>query len=278
MNRLGHSPLTGLNGWRIALPVVALMPFVFLAIQAEPQLFMIINQACSTLPDVLWVALSLLGNGWVIATLLLPLVPRYPHLFFAALMTAPWTSVVAKGTKFIFSTPRPPGVLEAGSFNLIGEAHLKSSMPSGHTLTAFAVVVALTRMPGSPLAQHAGKLYVLAALVGLSRIGMGVHWPADIVAGAAVGWLSGLLAAYCAYRWFPVRALAMPESGFPGINGNGARAAFTWALIAALPALALFTLDEDRGLAPELRYALASMALGYTLWFLVQAWTRRSRI
>lgn len=275
MNPVGHSPLAGLNGWRITLPVAVLMPFVFFAIQAEPQLFLYINQACSQLPDVLWVGLSLLGNGWVIAALLLPFVPRYPQLFFAALMTAPWTSMVATGTKLIFNTPRPPGVLEAGSFNLIGEAHLQSSMPSGHTLTAFAVVVALTRMPGSPFAQHAGKLYVLAALVGLSRIGMGVHWPSDVIAGAAVGWLSGLLAAYFAYRWFPIRALAMPESGLPGVSGHGARAAFTWALIGALPALALFTLDEDRGLAPELRYALASLALGYTLWFLWQAWQRR---
>lgn len=271
----GPSPLASLSGRRVVLPVVILLPFVFLAMLAEPALFLWINQACSSLPDVLWVALSLLGNGWVIAALLLPFVPRFPQLFFAALMTAPWTAIVAKGTKFIFSTPRPPAVLESNAFHLIGEAHLQSSMPSGHTLTAFAVVVALTRMPGSPFAEHAGKLYVLAALVGLSRIAMGVHWPEDVLAGAAVGWLSGLLAAYFAYRWFPTRWLALPESHLASDNTQHRQTAFIWAVISALPALALFTLDEDRGLAPELRLALASLALAYTLWFFWRALTRR---
>ncbi len=270
-----HSPLHGLTLARIVLPVGLLILLGLAAMFNEPGLFLSINRACAHLPDTVWVSLSLLGNGWVIAALLLPLVTRYPQLFFAALMTAPWTGLVANVAKTIFSTPRPPSVLEVGSFNLIGEMHLSASMPSGHTITAFAVAVALTRMPNSPFSKHTIAVYGLAALVGLSRMGMGVHWPEDVLIGAAIGWLSGLLACEMAYRWFPERWLALPESGFEHVQGQGARAALTWAIIGLLPAVALFTLDEDRGLVPELRYALATLALICSLNMLYKAWQRR---
>jgi membrane-associated phospholipid phosphatase len=38
-----------------------------------------------------------------------------------------------------------------------------------------------------------GWLFVLAAGVGLSRIAVGAHWPGDVVVGACLGLLSGLL-------------------------------------------------------------------------------------
>lgn len=269
------TPLAGLNTRQLLWIVSVLVVLGGVALLSEPGLFLAINQACSQLPDLLWVGLSLLGNGWVIAALLLPFVPRFPQLFFAALMTAPWTAGVAKGAKAIFNTPRPPGVLEAGSFNVIGEVHLYSSMPSGHTITAFAVAVALIRMPGSPFTQHAGKLLITAALVGLSRIGMGVHWPEDVLIGTAIGGLTGLVSASLAHHLFPARWLALPESGYAGVHGQGVRAALIWSIIGLLPTIALFTFDEDRGLAPELRYGLAFFALFYSLkmlWIAKQRW------
>lgn len=269
------SPLAGLTFWQISLPVLILIPLAIVAILFEPDLFLAINGWTALAPDAVWVALSLLGNGWIIAAILLPFVARFPQLFFAALMTAPLTALVAKGAKLLFSTPRPPSVLAEGSFHVIGEIHLASSMPSGHTLTAVAVVAALTRMPNSPFTRFTPALYVLAALVGLSRIGMGVHWPEDVLAGAGIGWLCGLIAAALAHRWFPAQKLAMPESGFAEAQGQGAGAALRWALIGCLPALALFTLDEDRGLLPALRLAFASLALITSLWLLWQAWQRR---
>lgn len=269
------SPLADLTPKQMALPVIILIPLAIVALLFEPGLFLSLNGLTQRAPDAVWVALSLLGNGWIIAAILLPFVPRFPQLFFAALMTAPLTALVAKGAKLLFSTPRPPSVLAEDSFHVIGEIHLASSMPSGHTLTAVAVVVALTRMPGSPFARFAPALYGLAALVGLSRIGMGVHWPEDVLAGAGIGWLCGLIAAALAHRWFPAHKLAMPESGFSEAVGQGAGAALRWALIGSLPALALFTLDEDRGLLPELRMAFASLALVTCLWLLWQAWQRR---
>jgi undecaprenyl-diphosphatase len=65
-----------------------------------------------------------------------------------------------------------------------------SSFPAGHAATAFAGATLL-----SYLAPRAAPLFVLlAAVIGYSRVYVGVHYPGDVVAGAAVGVLCGLVA------------------------------------------------------------------------------------
>ncbi len=57
------------------------------------------------------------------------------------------------------------------------------SFPSGHTAAAFAFAVGA----GRELPQSALPLLALASLVGYSRIHTGVHYPGDVLAGAACG-------------------------------------------------------------------------------------------
>ena len=64
-----------------------------------------------------------------------------------------------------------------------------SSFPSGHTASAFAFATAAARVEG----RLAVPLVALAALVGYSRVHSGVHYPADVVAGAALGVGVGVL-------------------------------------------------------------------------------------
>ena len=71
-----------------------------------------------------------------------------------------------------------------------------ASFPSGHTASSFAAVCALKRA-GSPLWRPA---LVLAAGIALSRLYLYVHWPSDILGGAAVGLLAGWLGSALAER------------------------------------------------------------------------------
>jgi len=79
---------------------------------------------------------------------------------------------------------------EAGGFDPTVPALDKYSFPSGHTLHAlsFAVVIC------SHYAFLGWLLLPFAALVALSRVVLGLHYPTDVVAGAALGssiaWLS----------------------------------------------------------------------------------------
>jgi membrane-associated phospholipid phosphatase len=66
------------------------------------------------------------------------------------------------------------------------------SLPSGHTSTAFALATSI--------ALNNKKWYIIvpaytwAGLVGYSRIHLGVHYPSDVIAGAAVGFVSAYAA------------------------------------------------------------------------------------
>jgi undecaprenyl-diphosphatase len=58
-----------------------------------------------------------------------------------------------------------------------------TSFPSGHAAAAFAFATGV----GHVLPREAVPLHGLAAVVAYSRVHTGVHYPADVVAGAVVG-------------------------------------------------------------------------------------------
>ena len=71
-----------------------------------------------------------------------------------------------------------------------------SSFPSGHAASAAAFATALAL-------EHKGigkAVAPLAAAVAYSRVHTGVHWPTDVVAGAAIG----VGAAYATLHWWPL--------------------------------------------------------------------------
>jgi undecaprenyl-diphosphatase len=66
-----------------------------------------------------------------------------------------------------------------------------SSFPSGHTASAFAFATGAA--DAQPLLT--APLWVLATVVGYSRVHTGVHYPADVLAGAFIGVSAANLAA-----------------------------------------------------------------------------------
>lgn len=74
------------------------------------------------------------------------------------------------------------------------------SFPSGHTTMAFSLAAALdaeTRAPWVP-----AIVYPAATLTAWSRVRDHVHWPSDVVAGAAIGgWVSYRADQWAQRRW-----------------------------------------------------------------------------
>ena len=85
--------------------------------------------------------------------------------------------------KPLVSRPRPWLVVEG--LGHIVEENDPNSFPSGHTCAAFAAGMIWLRT----LPWRWGRIaaVVLAALMGLSRLYVGVHYPSDVLAGAVIG-------------------------------------------------------------------------------------------
>jgi membrane-associated phospholipid phosphatase len=100
-----------------------------------------------------------------------------------------------QNSKYLIGRVRPmatgDSTVFAGPFGLFNSGTLRriDSMPSGHTTAAFAMAVALAyRWPKLALLWIA-----LAAGVGLSRTLVDAHFPSDVILGALLGTVIGLL-------------------------------------------------------------------------------------
>lgn len=94
--------------------------------------------------------------------------------------------------------PRPPAALPTASLHVIGEPEYRQGFPSGHA--TFAATVAASLWP--TLNRYGCSAVIGYALwVGLSRVSLGAHFPADVLAGFTVG-----LAVVMAVRFALVRA------------------------------------------------------------------------
>lgn len=95
-------------------------------------------------------------------------------LAFAWLITEP---VI----KNIVQRPRPFEEIEA--LTVLVAKPTSYSFPSGHSCSSFACAYALTRTYG----KRGAWFYIPAALIALSRLYVGVHYPTDVLTGAIAG-------------------------------------------------------------------------------------------
>ena len=113
----------------------------------------------------------------------------FPPLFVAGLALALTDLTGARLLKPLFHRLRPCYALPAGSFHMWTAAANQGAMPSLHAANAFALAWVLSRtVRGSAL-----PAYAVAALIAVNRVVGGVHWPSDILAGAAFGTAVGVL-------------------------------------------------------------------------------------
>lgn len=176
----------------------------------EPQLFLWMNHVAQSLPELFWVSFNILGNGWAIFALACPLLLLAPRLLTAALVGGAISGVLSHFLKHSLEMPRPAAILDPANFHILGKALTHFSMPSGHTLTAFAILTAFYFALEPTKRGAYWWLFVAATLAGLARIAVGAHWPADVCAGAAVGLFSGIAGARLTQS-IPARVL-IPQS------------------------------------------------------------------
>ena len=134
--------------------------------------------------DDLMVFASALGAGgflWIVIGAIAGIFPRHT--------AAMWRLWLALGLAFVivdafvkpfFARTRPFDLME---IRLIDTRPLTPAFPSGHAAIAAAGALAATRMfPGA-----GWILWPVAAVIAVSRVYLGMHWPSDVLAGLVIG-------------------------------------------------------------------------------------------
>jgi undecaprenyl-diphosphatase len=134
--------------------------------------------------DPLFVGLSIAGSGaliWLAVGVAFTVLRRNAAPFLLVAATALLTNLVVTGLKHAVGRERPPAVILDPK--PLMEVPTTSSFPSGHAATSFACALILARVEP----RLTIPLFVLAALIGFSRVYVGVHYPFDVLAGTALG-------------------------------------------------------------------------------------------
>lgn len=150
----------------------------------ESIMLFFLNIANPTL-DFLANIASAVGEQTFVIAVILYIFYNYDKKKGFGLFTSVLFAVLGMGIlKAVVRAPRPFQVLESIDGKRL-ETATGYSFPSGHTTTgaAFYTALALTfkKRPVSILCA------VMMALVGLSRLYLGVHWPIDVFAGLLLG-------------------------------------------------------------------------------------------
>lgn len=162
----------------------------------DARLFMLFNRygRRSPLIDGMMLSATQMGNGVFATVVALAFYVRGNHLFAYGLglgtLTLWW---VVELIKVLVRRRRP--YLRLENVLTVGPLEPGRSFPSGHTTQSFLMATLISQYLQAPL-PGVIMLYGIAFLVGLTRIYLGMHYPRDVVAGAILGTVWGLLGVF----------------------------------------------------------------------------------
>lgn len=130
--------------------------------------------------DLSWI--GSLGAIWLAIAALLMVLWRRPSIFVTVLVAVSVSDLLAEAGKLLVQRHRP-------FETQIGPPSNAHSFPSGHTATSFAAATVLS----AAAPRWRVPFFLLATLIGFSRIYNGMHYPTDVLAGAVIGVLTALL-------------------------------------------------------------------------------------
>lgn len=166
-------------------------------VQLQKDSFFFINHHLGQFPRLLY-NVTQLGDASILLSFLSIFLVYAPKIWEALISASLVSLIFSSLLKNLFAVPRPAVVFDNNSFVIIGKTAVGfSSLPSGHSITAFTTLTVFL----FALMPEKWKYKVLwvfvtiitGSIISFTRVGMGAHYPLDVIMGSIIGYISGLI-------------------------------------------------------------------------------------
>jgi membrane-associated phospholipid phosphatase len=154
------------------------------------------------LDRIMWLVTQMGGIGAALVSAWLLFVRSDRRLGVEIILGTITLWLTVETIKLLTARARPFLVLEGT--RIVGWRERGRSFPSGHTAQAFFLATVISQRFQLGMGRTVA-LYALAALVGVTRLYVGAHYPRDVIAGAMLGSVWGELAALVDPYWRGLR-------------------------------------------------------------------------
>lgn len=175
--------------------------------EIQKPFFLFINSKLSQFPDLIY-NLTQMGDALIFLSFLTMLILYAPKVWEALLSALLVSAVFSNVLKNIFAIPRPAATFDNNSFVIIGQKLTgHNSLPSGHSVTVFTILTVLlfAFLPKKWDSKVLWSLFVISGglLLAFTRVGVGAHYPLDVLSGSSIGIISGISGIFIS-RKYPI--------------------------------------------------------------------------
>ncbi|WP_183879294.1 phosphatase PAP2 family protein [Pedobacter cryoconitis] len=170
---------------------------VYKYIEIQKNCFFYLNSKLSQYPNALF-NLNQFGDEIVFLSFLSIFVLYAPKIWESLISASLVSLIFASVLKKIFAVPRAAEVFDNHSFVILGKALTgNNSLPSGHSITVFTMLTVLLFgfMPKKLGYKILWSIFIVITglFFAFARVGVGAHYPLDVIIGSIIGYISGLL-------------------------------------------------------------------------------------
>ncbi len=174
-------------------------------INIQKEGFYFLNSQLAQFPNAMY-NLTQFGDALIFLSLLSVFIIYAPELWKALIPASLLSMILSSTLKNLFTVPRPAAALDTQTFFIIGEVlpgH--SSLPSGHSITIFTTLTILmfAFMPQKLILRFLWIFFFLTIgmILALTRVGVGAHFPLDVIIGSIVGYFSALAGIFISRKY-----------------------------------------------------------------------------
>jgi len=166
-------------------------------VQIQKDSFFFINYNLGQFPNIIY-NITQLGDASIFLSFLSIFIVYAPKIWESLISASLVSLIFSSLLKNIFLVPRPAVVFDNNSFVIIGKTAVgHASLPSGHSITVFTTLTVLlfAFMPEKLKYKILWVFFTIIAglIIVFTRVGVGAHYPLDVITGSIIGYISGLI-------------------------------------------------------------------------------------